>query len=126
MPERKFRCLRKNAKPWKKAKATELRRNMTWPEKILWSRLRNKQIGIHCYAQRIVLGYILDFWIPAAGLCVEIDGSSHLTRKAYDKNRDDVLKARGIVTMRFKNEEVHGNPNAVVALIKAKSQQRLK
>jgi len=126
MPVRKFRCIRKYAKPWKQKKATQLRRNMTWPEKMLWSRLRDKQIGVNCYAQRVVLGYILDIWIPSAGMCVEIDGASHLARKAYDANRDSVLGQRGIITMRFKNEEVMKNLNAVVALIKAKTIQRLK
>lgn len=126
MPEHKFRCIRKYAKPWKRKMASRLRRNMTWPEKMIWSKLRDKQIGINCYAQKIVLGYILDIWIPSAGICVEIDGASHLTRKAYDNRRDSVLKKRGIVTMRFKNDEVMNNLNAVVALIRAKTQERLK
>jgi len=125
VPERRFRGLRKYAKPWKRSFAANLRRNMTMPERILWSRLKDKQLGVTVYAQSVVLGYVLDFWIPC-GICVEVDGPCHDSRKAYDLKRDLVLKAKGIVTMRFKAAEVVNNVNAVVALIRAKAAQRIR
>jgi len=125
VPERRFRGLRKYAKPWKRSFAANLRRNMTMPERILWSRLKDKQLGVTVYAQSVVLGYVLDFWIPC-GICVEVDGPCHDSRKAYDLKRDLVLKAKGIVTMRFKAAEVVNNVNAVVALIRAKVAQRIR
>jgi very-short-patch-repair endonuclease len=99
---------------------------MTFPERILWSRLRNKQLGVCAYAQKVVLGYILDFWIPSAGLCIEVDGPCHNDRKAYDANRDAVLRGRKIRTMRFTAQEVNNNLNAVVALIHGEVLRRLK
>jgi very-short-patch-repair endonuclease len=78
------------------------------------------------HAQSVVLGYVLDFWIPSCGICVEIDGPCHDSRKGYDLKRDLVLKAKGIVTMRFKAAEVINSTNAVLALIRAKAAQRIR
>jgi very-short-patch-repair endonuclease len=126
MPVRKFRCLRKYAKPWKQRFANKLRRNMTFPERLLWSKLKNKQLGICAYSQKIVLGYILDFWLPAAGLCVEVDGPCHNERKGYDAKRDAVLREKKIRTLRFTAQEVNNNLNAVVSLIHGEVVRRLK
>jgi len=126
MTARKFRCLRSKAKPWKKAFASHLRRNMTWPEKLLWERIRDNQLGVSCQAQSVVRGWILDFWIPKLKICIEIDGPSHLSRRAYDRKRDAAMKKRDIITMRFKNEEVICNRNAVLSLILACIRQRTK
>lgn len=126
MPERRLRGLRKYAKPWKRAFANKLRRNMTMPERILWSKLKGKQLGVCAYAQSVVLGYVLDVWIPSAALCIEVDGPCHDARKGYDLKRDLVLKAKGIDTMRFKAAEVMNNLNAVLALIRAKAAQRIR
>jgi very-short-patch-repair endonuclease len=96
---------------------------MTMPERILWSKLKDKQLGVNVYPQSIVYGYILDFWIPCK-ICVEVDGPCHDNRKGYDLKRDLVLKANGIDTMRFKADEVMNNLNAVLALIQAKVRQK--
>ena len=118
--------MRSKAKPWKKKAAARMSRNQTWPEKILWARLRDKQLGVAFYKQRITLGYIADFWCPRAGLVVEVDGPSHAKQVTYDKMRDWVLWKKGIVTMRFSNQEVVNNPAAVVALIQDKVRKRMK
>ena len=125
MPVHHFRCLRKNAKPWKKKLAAKMSRNQTWPEKILWARLRLFK-NPRFRKQSILMGYIADFWCPSAGLVIEVDGSVHLTRKSYDANRDAVLLQKGIQTMRFTASEVNTNPAAVVALIMNRVKNRLK
>jgi very-short-patch-repair endonuclease len=99
---------------------------MTMPERILWSKLKDKQLGVVVQAQSVVLGYVLDFWISSCSLCVEIDGPCHDSRKGYDLKRDLVLKEKGIDTMRFKAAEVMNNLNAVLALIRAKAAQRIR
>lgn len=95
---------------------------MTMPERILWSRLKDSQLGVRVYSQKVCCGYILDFYIPKLyNLCIEVDGPCHLARKAYDDNRDMVLKVRrGITTIRFTAQEVVNNCPAVVALIGAR------
>lgn len=126
MPIHHLRGLRKYAKPWKQRMASRMSRNPTKPEQILWERLKDKQLGICIYKQKVVLGYILDFWCPGAALCIEVDGPCHDKRKEYDLVRDLALKKKGIHTIRFKIDEVQNNLNAVVALIRAKIMQRVK
>jgi len=123
MRRKTFRLASKMPK-WKKVMARIMARNMSWPEKILWSRIRDRKIGIRFYKQKPLLGYIADFWCPAAALVVEVDGSQHLTNKKYDANRDAVFAQRGIITMRFTAQTVMNNTAAVVALIADKVRRR--
>lgn len=106
--------------------AAYLRRNLTWSEKILWSRLKDKKLGERFYSQSLVYGYVADFYCAACKLVVEVDGDSHAKQVAYDKIRDRVLWEKGIVTMRFSNQEVVNNTAAVVALIADKMKKRMK
>jgi leucyl-tRNA synthetase len=122
---KKFRCLTGKVKPGKKEFAAKLRKNMTWAEKILWSKVKEKKLGFRVYSQKVVYGYIVDFWI-SCGIAIEIDGSSHDNKKDYDKHRDLVLKQQGILTMRFTNQEVFNNLNIVISLIKDQVKRRSK
>jgi very-short-patch-repair endonuclease len=106
--------------------AAKMSRNKSWPEKLLWAKLRDKQLGVNIYAQKVLMGYIADFWCPKAAVVIEVDGSQHQTKKqrAWDKRRDSVLRKKGIVTMRFTAKEVQNNRPAVVAMIKDKIRRR--
>lgn len=108
---------------WKKAKAKQMAKNMTSGEKALWKRLCSKKIGVWVYKQRPMYGYIVDFWIPC-GIVIEVDGSHHKSRKAYDRKRDKVFAAYGIKTMRFTDKAVKNNTDVVVALIKREVRNR--
>jgi len=68
---------------------------------------KGKQLLIYT-RQKLKREYILDFYFLRCGLCVEIDGASHSTkkRKEYDMRRDERLADIGIKTIRFTNEEV--------------------
>lgn len=114
------------ATPWKKHLAAEMRCNMSWPEKKLWSKLRGKQLGVTFYTQKPILGYIADFWCPAAKLVVETDGKQHLKKKAvaWDKTRDEAMAKNGIKTMRFPAQAVFNNLPAVVAMIQNEVDKR--
>ena len=126
MPRRGYRNIRNKVKPWKEAAARKMAKNLNAGEQRLWDKLKDKQLGVWAYKQKIVLGYIVDYWIPSAGLVVEIDGPCHAKRKAYDAKRDGVLRRKGIVTMRVSTNEVWTNLPAVVVLIKAKTKQRMR
>ena len=128
MPERHITNIRNKAKPWKRKAAAKMARNKTWPEKILWKRLKDKQLGVNIHAQKVVLGWIVDFWCPKAGLVIEVDGSYHLTakQKKKDAHRDAVMRKKGISIQRFTASEVQNNTAAVVALIKARITKRMK
>jgi very-short-patch-repair endonuclease len=52
-------------KTYLKHLARPLRKNLTDSERILWSRLRRKQLlGIQFYRQKPIGKYIVDFYVP--------------------------------------------------------------
>ena len=86
---------------------TELRKNQTLHEGILWSYLKNKGVGIKFRRQHSVGSYILDFYFPEKKLGIELDGSQHLENKEYDKERDNYLREKeGITLIRFWNNDL--------------------
>jgi very-short-patch-repair endonuclease len=100
-----------------KERRRELRRNQTEAEKLLWARLRNKQIhGIKFFRQFSIGAYVLDFYSPTIKLAVELDGGQHAEKDAqeYDKVRSDYLRAQGIEVMRFWNNDVIQNVEGVL------------
>ncbi len=62
---------------------------------------------------------MVDFCCPKAKLVVELDGKSHYIgdAQAYDKERDEFLKAFGLTILRFTNEELRQNLYGVVTKI---------
>jgi very-short-patch-repair endonuclease len=119
---------RKKATPWKKALAVYMSRHKSWPEKKLWAELRDNKLGVRIYAQKVLFGYIADFWCPKAKLVIEVDGSQHLEKKSieYDAKRDAVMLNGGIKTVRYTAKAVFNNLPAVVALIKHEISFRIK
>lgn len=116
--------MRSRVSPKKKAFASYLRQNQTWPEKTLGHALKEKFPDIPIYRQSIAYGYILDFYVkankedaPYKGLALEVDGPCHDARKLYDNNRDMVLKKKGIKTLRFDMGSIYKNLPAVLAII---------
>jgi very-short-patch-repair endonuclease len=90
-----------------KSKARELRKNMTKPEKILWSHIRRrKQHGMYFRRQHPYGIYILDFYCFEANLVIEIDGLIHLSRRDYDIERTKYLESTGLKVIRFKNKDI--------------------
>lgn len=103
----------------KSAFAEHLLDNMTWPEKILWSRLKRKQLGYSFQRQAIVCGFIPDFWCYQARVVVEVDGTVHEWKDkiAADKRRDEIFLRAGITVLRFTNEDVREGISAVLLRI---------
>jgi very-short-patch-repair endonuclease len=95
--------------PKLKNSARSLRANLTDAEQRLWARLRRKQIlGVQFYRQKPIGNYIVDFYVPAARLVLEIDGSQHLelAQAAYDRRRTDDLKQMGLRVLRYSDRQV--------------------
>lgn len=93
---------------------------MTGAEKLLWSKLRGKQIfGIQFYRQRPLGNYIVDFYAPTAKLIVEVDGAQHLskTNAKRDVERDGYLNKKGLKVLRFDNLQVLKDTEAVMEVI---------
>jgi very-short-patch-repair endonuclease len=100
-----------------------LRNHMTHAEVILWTQLKGKVIeGLKFRRQHSVENYILDFYCPEKKLSIEVDGFTHLTRKAkiHDNKRLEVLKRYEIDEIRITNEEVYDNVTLVMQKIREK------
>lgn len=107
-------------KPTLKPFSRSLRINMTDAEQMLWSRLRRKQIlGVQFYRQKPLIGYIVDFYSAAAKLVIELDGSQHSEpdHQAADIQRDQDIKALGLMVLRFDNLQVLKELDAVMSVI---------
>lgn len=100
------------------AKARELRKNMTPAEKKLWyDYLRTFRFRV--LRQRAIAFFIVDFYCAALKLAIEVDGDVHFTEagKAYDAERTRILEGYGLKVIRFTNDEVLHNFDAVCDLI---------
>ncbi len=62
--------------------------------------------------------FIADFYAPSPRLVVEVDGPVHAGRRAYNAQRDAVLAARGVRTLRVEAWRVESELAAVVAGIR--------
>tara|TARA_R110000782_G_scaffold268047_2_gene364038 strand:- start:20523 stop:20930 length:408 start_codon:yes stop_codon:yes gene_type:complete len=96
------------------ARAAAMRHEPTEAEKRLWRCLSHSQLDAHKFRRQAVIGsYIADFFCPAKGLIVEIDGDTHDMQR--DANRDERICAQhGFVTMRFSNRDVLDNLDGVL------------
>ena len=92
----------------KHAFAKQLRDAPTESERILWEHLQKRALGPKFYRQRIIKGWIVDFYCPAARLVVELDGAYHHTpaARARDHTRDLAMAAAGITTLRIPSRYV--------------------
>ncbi|MGP1388034.1 MAG: endonuclease domain-containing protein [Thainema sp.] len=96
------------------ARAKELRKNMTPAEKKLWYQYL-KTFKHRVLKQRPIHHFIVDFYCPALKLIIEIDGDSHSTEEAqaYDQERSQILEGYDLQVMRFTNQQVLNEFNAV-------------
>jgi very-short-patch-repair endonuclease len=97
--------------------ARRLRREATWPERLLWARLRRRALGVVFRRQRPVGPFVVDFLCPEARLVVEVDGRSHDGREVADCARQAILEARGLLVLRVTNDEVLRDPSGVARRI---------
>ena len=100
--------------------ARDLRRNQTFAETRLWSRLRGRRLcGLRFRRQHPVGRYFADFACIELGLIVELDGGQHNSAQSrrYDCLRSDVLAAHGFEVLRFWDNEALSNTAGVVEVI---------
>ena len=98
----------------------ELRRRETYAERILWSYLRGRRLcGYKFFRQYSIGPFIADFYCTKARLVIELDGRHHYERRVaeYDAARTEYLNSLRIRVIRFDNQEVYRNPDAVLATI---------
>jgi len=84
-----------------------LRNNMSDAEQALWNLLRGRQIyGLKFRRQHPFGDYILDFVCLENKLVIEVDGGQHGQQAGYDESRTQELQAAGFHVLRFWNNEI--------------------
>lgn len=101
------------------ARAREMRHPQTPTEAALWRVLRNRQTGFKFRRQHPIYRFIIDFYCAQAKLLIEVDGESHLEPEqiSYDSARTEYLENLGYKLIRFTNDDVRYNIQAVAAAI---------
>ena len=101
--------------------ARALRGNMTKAEACLWKYVlkAGQMKGYQFRRQRPVMGYIADFLCKELLLIIEVDGISHCSFEAIEKDRKRELdlKAVGFTVLRFSNWEVLNRIDEVAIMI---------
>jgi very-short-patch-repair endonuclease len=99
----------KKPKPVKVHLSRRFRHNPTEAEKKAWNLLRNRQIlGLKFRRQRVIDGFIVDFYCAEERLILEIDGAVHddAIARDYDQVRSSHFASKGLNVLRIRNEDV--------------------
>ena len=99
--------------------AKENRKYATRQEWIFWNVvLKHKKFHWYKFRrQKTIWSFILDFYCPKLLLWIEIDGWYHNETQIYDKLRDSEIYKKGIIIVRFKNEEINKNIEWVISCL---------
>jgi len=102
-----------------KRSARGLRRDPTPAERKLWYELL-RDLPIRFTRQKPLGDYIADFYCASHVLIIEVDGDSHFSARgeAYDACRTAALEAKGLRVLRFTNQDVMQNFEAVCRSIR--------
>ena len=98
-------------------KARLLRNNMTEAEKMIWDKLKNKQVFNARFRRQHPIGiFIVDFYCHEFKLAIEIDGEIHLEKEVidYDDGRTHDIEKLGVRILRFTNDQVYNNIDIVL------------
>lgn len=87
-------------------RARQLRADQTFPERVLWGRLRGNRAGAKFRRQYPIGLFIVDFCCPERRLIVELDGRSHIGMWQEDRARQEWLESQGWRVLRFSNDQV--------------------
>jgi very-short-patch-repair endonuclease len=91
---------------------------MTDAESLLWRLLRGRRMGGAKFRRQHPLGrYILDFYCIEKKLCLELDGGQHADALEYDRSRDAWIRDQGIRVLRFWNNQMLAETEAVLEVI---------
>jgi very-short-patch-repair endonuclease len=99
-------------------RARDLRKNMTDAEMVLWQHIRKRQINVCRFRRQFLIGsYIVDFVCLEKRLIIEVDGGQHAD-SVYDDSRTAWLEDQGFKVIRFWNNDVLKEMDAVLEVIR--------
>jgi very-short-patch-repair endonuclease len=88
---------------------------MTAAERKLWSRLRaGRFYGLRWLRQEPFGPYVVDFYCATARIVVELDGAAHGFTAQRDREREAWLSEQGVRVVRFPNDVVLNDTEAVL------------
>ncbi len=91
---------------------------MTDAERLLWYHLRNRNLrGWKFRRQHPVGPFIVDFICAEKNFIIEVDGGQHTVNVAQDNQRALFLQEQGYQILRFWNNEVLQETEAVLTRI---------
>jgi len=103
----------------KLSNAKQLRTNQTDAERRLWYHLRaHRFMGLKFKRQKPLGPYIVDFICMERRIIIELDGGQHAEQMLYDQQRDTWLGGEGYTVLRFWNNEVMQELEAVLEKIR--------
>jgi adenine-specific DNA-methyltransferase len=81
---------------------------------LLWYHLRDRRLANYKFRRQRSIGpYFADFACLEAKLIIELDGGQHVEAASYDENRTRFIEAQGYRVLRFWNNEVLTQTDAV-------------
>lgn len=108
------------------ARARQLRKDSSRPERILWNIVRNRTLdGLKFRRQQPIGPYVADFFCEAARLVVELDGISHDDQEDYDVARDRYMRSLGLDVLRIQINDLLKDRSGVAEAILRLAQSRL-
>ncbi len=108
----------RGASPELHRRAWEMRHNPTPAEARLWEALSGQKLGgLKFRFQHPVGQFVLDFYCASCKLAGEVDGGVHDARTEEDAARTQLLQIHQYRVIRFRNEEVLTNLEAVLSQI---------
>ena len=84
-----------------------------------------RNFGFKLRRQHPVGKFTLDFFVPEAMVCIEVDGQGHELREEYDAWRDSELRKVGITTIRVSAASVLRDPYEVAHAISMSIKERM-
>jgi very-short-patch-repair endonuclease len=99
-------------------RALRRRHDATFPERLLWGKLRaGRLVGLKFRRQHPIGPFVADFYCDEMKLVIELDGDSHSGRAMADHERTDYLHGCGLRVVRFGNDDILRDLDAVLTAI---------
>jgi very-short-patch-repair endonuclease len=102
-------------------KRRALRQRATYAERLLWNELKGKKLAGFKFRRQFSVGpHILDFYCPELKLAIEIDGISHDTPVAQERDsvRQQFIERYGIRFLRVRDEDIRTHPDRALEKIR--------
>jgi very-short-patch-repair endonuclease len=111
--------------PRQTKRARDLRQQDVPCETRLWRALRGRRFaGLKGRRQRPIGPFIVDFYCDKCLLIVEVDGETHIGNQDADRGRQEYLESIGLKVLRFWNNQVYDDLEAVLQAIHVECQRR--